>query len=380
MIYINLPKVETEDNVSTISSLIEFKDGNKKLWYDVPSNFAQYLVTENVDAFLVGILFRALNEGEDIQLRGAVSSKLFYNLNHYIIPALCLASPELKKIKVIPDSLNTKDLNLANTAGTGLSCGVDSFATYYDHIYEKGEYKIEYFTFFNVGSHGSGGEKTSRLFDERFKKSKRFADSISKEIIKIDSNLSEILKMKFQSTNTLRNVSCVLIFQKLFRNYYIASKNRFDYFALHEYDTQDYDALVLNLLSTESTTLNSAVAQFTRVERTNLISEHPETYEFLDICTSSKKYREGVNCSQCNKCLRTALTLDLLGKLHHYESVFHLDRYKKLKNSYIAHIIKTRNKDQINGQIYRLLKEKSAINYWKILKSKVYNGLSGRNN
>ncbi|WP_423818759.1 hypothetical protein V5739_14515 [Salinimicrobium sp. TIG7-5_MAKvit] len=378
MININVPKLEQLKSVSILSSKIEFDKDVKKLWFEVPTKFSKFLITENLDAFLVGILFLALKNGQDIKLKAPVSAKLFYNLNHYVIPALCLANPILKPIKIFPSTLNEKDLNTGNTAGTGLSCGVDSFATYFDHIEEKGSFKIDYFAFFNAGSHGSGGKETTHLFQERFEKAKKFANSINKEIIKIDSNLSEILNMKFQSTNTLRNVSCVLIFQKLFKNYFIASKNRFDYYELHAYDTQDYDVLILNLLSTESTNFHSAVAQLTRVERTQLISNFPETFPFLDVCTSSKRYKNGVNCSQCNKCLRTALTLDLLNKLNLYQDVFHIEKYYQLKNSYIAHIVRTRKKDQINRHIYNLLKEKNAINYWDIVISKFKIGLKGR--
>jgi len=373
VIYINSPEIERRDDNTRLASSIKVGEQTKILWYEVPSRFEQYLVVENLDAFLVGMLFYALKEGEDVQLNGTVSARLYYNINHYVIPALCLANHNLIPIKIHCRDLNEKDLNVGNTAGTGLSCGVDSFATYYDHFEEEGSYKIQYFAFFNVGSHGSGGDKTNLLFNKRFEKAKKFADHIGKEIIKINSNLSELLEMKFQSTNTLRNVSCVLVLQKLFKNYYIASKNRFDYFELHAYDTQDYDALILNLLSTESTMLHSAVAQLTRVDRTQLIAKYPETYNFLDVCTSSKKYRKGVNCSQCNKCLRTALTLDLLDRLDAYENVFHIEKYKKLKNSYIGHIIKTRKKDQINSHIYNLLIEKKAIDYWSIYTSRLKN-------
>lgn len=378
MIHINLPQIVKTDTSAKLSSLIEFEDHDEILWFEVPIEVQKYLVVENIDAFLVGILFLALKLGEDIQLKAPVSAKLYYNLNHYVIPALCLANPKLKRIKIFNDKVNDENLNLVKVAGTGLSCGIDSFSTYYDHINEKNAYKIEYFAFFNVGSHGTESQIATRLFKERYEKAKAFAKSINKDIIKIDSNLSLILNMKFQSTNTLRNASCVLILQKLFRNYYIASKNRFDYFKLHDYDTQDYDSLILNLLSTESTTFHSSVAQFTRVQRTALISIHPETYNYLDICTSSKKYNDGVNCSQCNKCLRTALTLDLLGKLNLYKNVFHIDKYEQLKNNYIAHVIKTKYKDQINGHLYDLLKEKVAINYKKIIISKVKTKFFGR--
>lgn len=101
MIYINTPEVEVKDTVAVLSSIIEINDDAKRLWYEVPISFEEYLVTENLDSFLVGILFLALKEGQDIELRGSVSARLFYNLNHYVIPALCLANPKLKLVNII---------------------------------------------------------------------------------------------------------------------------------------------------------------------------------------------------------------------------------------------------------------------------------------
>lgn len=375
MIIIEKPRVTEKDTGDTeISVTFKIDDQENKLWYSVPTAYKQYLVTENLDAFLVALLFLGLKKGEDIHLNGAVSARLLYNVNHYLIDALCLANNKFKPIRVTAEQMNESNLNIGNVAATGLSCGVDSFATYYDHIEEQGAYKIEFFTFFNAGSHGSGGKETREIFHRRLKKSKHFADLQGKEIIPVDSNLSEILSMKFQQTNTLRNASCALLLQKLFRNYYSASKNRFDYFKLHSYDTQDYDALILNMLSTESTSFYSAVANLTRVERTNLIAKFEGTFDHLDICTSPRNMeREGVNCSKCKKCLRTALTLELLGKLENYTNVFNLDTYRKHREIYIWHVILTRNDNQISRDIYDLLKKKGQINYYRIGISKLRN-------
>lgn len=375
MIVIERPHLQViENDLAELSVKYTLNNEEQKLWYTVPSKYQKYLVTENLDAFLVALLFLALKNGEDISLKGPVSAKLLYSVNHYLIPALCLANPELKEVKATASELNESNLNFGNVAATGLSCGVDSFSAYYDHRNEKGSYKIEYFTFFNAGSHGSGGDYTRKVFKQRLKKSERFAAREGKEIIPIDSNLSETLMMKFQKTNTLRNASCALLLQKLFRNYYSASKNRFDFFKLHDYDTQDYDSLILNMLSTESTTFFSAVANLTRLERTNFIADFEGTYNHLDICTSPRrKQEEGVNCSKCKKCLRTALTLDLLGKLERYENVFHLDIYRKNRDNFIWYIISTRNDNQISNDLYKLLKEKKEINYYNIALSKLKN-------
>lgn len=356
MITIEETKVERRGEHIFLSSNFDVDGVSQSLWYKFPLNFEKFIVTERLDTFTIALLFLGLKTGNDIKVNGVLSARLEYTLNHYLIPALCLANSDLKKIRVIAREVNSLDLNFGEIAGTGMSCGVDSLATYYDHINEKGCYKIRYFTFFNVGSHGDfGGDKARSKYLSRLNSIKNFVNLTNVELITVDSNISEILKMNFQQTNTLRNVSVILALQKLFRNYYLASKNRFDYFKLHKLDTQDYDSLILSFLSTESTTFYSAVQNYNRVERTQLISNFEATYMSLDVCTNLAGGNELKNCTRCKKCLRTALTLDLLGQLNKYKEVFDLVIYRKLKYDYIGEIIATKNTNQINNDIFKLL-------------------------
>lgn len=71
--------------------------------------------------------------------------------------------------------------------------------------------------------------------------------------------------------------------------------------------------------------------------------------------------------------MRTALTLDLLGKLDQYKNVFDFNTYRKHIETFIWHIITTRNDNQINNEIYNLLKRKKQINYFRITLSKLKN-------
>ncbi len=376
MITIEQPEIQINSNNSvTISTIFEIDSLQQKLWFKLPAEYKDYLVTENLDAFLVALLPLGLKNGMDIQLNGSVSAKLIYNLNHYCIPALSFAYWGFNKIKITAKDKNESSLNNGEVAATGLSCGVDSFSTYFDHINETGSYKIKHLTFFNVGSHGKGGENTRKIFKERLTRVQKFADDENLPIISIDSNLSEILNLEFHPTNTLRNISCVLLLQKLIKNYYLASKNRIDFIKIPSYEAQDYDSLIVNMLSTESTSFYSSVAQFTRVERTNLLSNYSETFNHLDVCIQPRNKGEKINCSRCNKCLRTALTLDLLGKLEDYQNVFDINIYKKHKTDFIWYLITHKNKDQITSDLYSLLKKSGEINVSEVFLHKFKNQL-----
>lgn len=357
MIVINPPSITEEPHHVIISCQFSIDEKKDTLWYKVPEIYRSFIITGNLDAFVVGLLFKALEGGHDIHVRGAISSRLNYTLGHYVINALCFVFPEFKKIRIFSEVLKDEDLNTGNTAGTALSCGVDSLATYFDHILERGKHKVEFFTFFNVGSHGDyGGERARKIYHERLKSVKDFAAIENKQVISVDSNLSEILKMKFQSTYTLRIVSCVLLFQKLFRNYYYATGTRFDHYSMNRNELADLDMLLLPNLSTESTTFYPAAIQYTRIERTALLSEHPITYDFLDVCVSLSPGKKFLNCSTCYKCMRTQLTLEILGKLNYYDKVFNIKLYKESKNRYLGWLLSKRKKLTLDTEFIKFMK------------------------
>lgn len=361
MIIIDEPKLDKKGKELKISVDFEIDGEKKNLWYSFPCQFEEYIVVEQLDAFVIGLLFLGLKTGYDIKLKAPLSARLYYTLSHYLIEAICLANPSFKKIKIKPDSLTTKDLNTAGMAGTGLSCGVDSFATYFDHKKDEKPFKIEFLTFFNVGSHGdNGGEHSRRLFKTRMARVEKFAKYENVNFIPIDSNLSEVLNLNFQNTHTLRSVSCVLLMQKLVKNYYYASSLRFDRFKLNDKRIAEYDLLILQMLSTESTNLFSSVSQMNRIDRIEFISKHSSTYKFLDVCTHDSSKKDGkINCSSCQKCIRTMLTLDLLGYLRHYEGVFNLDHYLQNRTRYIGEVLFNDRKETLDFELVAFIKEKN---------------------
>jgi|LSQX01.3.fsa_nt_gb hypothetical protein len=360
MLTIYKPELIEESNCVKLRT--EYMIGGKKdyFWFSFAKKYKDYLVTENADAFLVGLLLLAMKNGEDIELKAPVSERLYYTISTYMISALNLLNPELKKIKIIASELNSSNLNVAGSVGTGLSCGVDSFTAIYDHLNVEEQYKINYFTLMNAGSHGdNGGEFSRELFHERFKLVKPYADERNIDIIAIDTNINEILMMKHVQTHTMRDMACILTLQKLFKYYYYASGYRFEYYKFVKDGCQgSYDLLTLNMLSTESISFFSAGSQYTRVERTEKISNYEPTYRYLNVCVVSSSTGIARNCSVCHKCLRTELTLDILGKLNFYNKVFNLKEYSRAKDKFIGHVLANKNKSVHFKEIVELMKAK----------------------
>jgi len=329
-------------NDSQISTIVEYSQGKVRLWYSVDQEYSEFLTTENADAFLLGLLILAMEHNENIYIDGMISERLFYHLTHYLMKILTLLIPSLHQIKIFPKELNSgKITQVQNGVATGFSGGIDSFCTFIDHFIEKipTSYKITHLVFNNVGSHGAGGQE---LFRKRYQRLLKFAQEYELPFIKIDSNLHQILKLNFQNTHTTRNVSAVLLFQKLVGKYFYASAHKYEDCIIKESpDGAVIDPAAIHLLSTETTEFISTGCQYSRVEKTIKVSEFEPSYRYLDVCVHAVNRAE--NCSQCWKCARTLLTLEILGKHKLYTKVFDLEKFAKIRSSYIKSLKQNQN-------------------------------------
>jgi hypothetical protein len=334
------------------------------LWYETSEEYGPYMTTERVDAFLVGLLWLALKKGQHILVKGRLSEKLFYSLNHHLIPLIAQIYKH-KPIHVLCDHLDSTPLPNEGAVGTGLSCGIDSLSTVYEHL-DKAvpeNYKITHLTFFNTGSNEMMGSKKwqENIFHERAAWSKACAIELGKDLMVVDSNINDILKMSFVKTHTLRNISALLVFQKLFRVYYYSAGYQ-TLNAKFNRDSASYDAISLPLLSTENVAFYSAGSNFSRVQKTKMVSEFELSYNYLNVCLFKIK-----NCGRCLKCKRTLLTLDILGSIEKYRNVFNLDAFYKIKDSYIKEIMDSKDRDILFKDIYE---EMVRRNYLKRLNQK----------
>ena len=78
MIKIYPPKTTEEKGEFKIASVFESEGHREELWFSFPSKFREYAVTEQLDAFVVGLLFLGLKTGQDIEVCGKLSARLYY--------------------------------------------------------------------------------------------------------------------------------------------------------------------------------------------------------------------------------------------------------------------------------------------------------------
>ena len=107
-----------------------------------------------------------------------------------------------------------------------------------------------------------------------------------------------------------------------------------------------------------------------RIEKTKYILDNEDVRKNLYVCwkeiivnknpnSEIAKIKDNyLNCSRCDKCLRTLLAIDIFGKLDKYTSIFDIEFYKQVKEKYIAKVIYQRKGNAFYEDLFHLMKDK----------------------
>ena len=174
--------------------------------------------------------------------------------------------------------------------------------------------------------------------------------------VQADSNIDDILFIEPpDSVYQYRNVAAILAFQKLFRVYHYSSSHTPHQFTMDWHEASSFEIYAMNMLSTNDTQILVCGENYSRVEKTDIVSQWPFSYKYLNVCIIHQSDIVDRNCSRCGKCQRTLTTLDVLGKLELYNNVFDLDDYYKNRTKYFASIILGRNGNPFQKEIYEAI-------------------------
>lgn len=355
MLIIHHPEIIERGNDIILQAKFQSEDKEDILWFSTKKDFGKYFCHERGDAFLVAMLLYAMKRGENIHILAPISERLYYTLTKHFIKVIADVFPGYHRIQIF-GNVDPKPLKNAGGVGTGFSCGVDSFCTVIEHfeISCPATYKITHLAFFNVGASGDyGGDHSRNLFNKRIEEVRLCAEDLNIPLVTLDSNISEILELEYEPTHTIRNVAAVLSLQKLFTIYYYSSSHGIHQFQLNSAGSGYYDLFTLNMLSTETISFYSSGEIYSRFQKTDIISNYSLSYKYLNVCFIAEK-----NCSRCRKCIRTLVSLDLLGKLDHYDKVFDLIDYQTNRSRYLGLIMCERKKDDLFQEVYIEMKRK----------------------
>ncbi len=339
---IGLPQLQVRDGVARLTAPVTCDSERHELWYEVPDTCADWFATDRSDGFVVGLILHAMHRGEDLVVEGPMSARLHHNLTHFYIPVVTEGLPDRHRpIRILPNSLTTARTG-ANHVATGFSGGVDSFAAVVQHwVQEPSAYdRVTHLLFHNVGSHRHGSvEDDRRLFRQRFEQVQPFAREVGLPIVPVDSNLGNLFSLSYVKNHAAVNPSVPLVLQHQFRRYYYASCRKYsECWIRPAKGIGSLDPVTMPLLGTENFDCVSTGCQMSRVEKTQLVATYEPSYRFLNVCVDPTA--SGRNCSVCQKCGRTLLTLELLGLARHYAPAFDLEKYRKTRPKLLLRILR----------------------------------------
>lgn len=315
----------------------------KEMWFSVPTKYEKYLTDDVYDAFMVASIYPAMYHNENVLIDGKVSSKLHFNITRYVPSVVKAYRPEMHEVQFQVRGF-AKANQLEQGVGTGFSAGVDSFSTFVDHfVNECNEtYKITSLFFFNVGSHGGGGEKARQKFHARYNLLKGFPEEVKLPYIPLDSNLFDFYLPHWEyDAGIFCRASAILVLQKCISKYFLSSADSYNdvmYTAFNPkaVDLAEIADVFLNpMLSTEQLDIITDGAQYTRTDKTKAIVEYEPTRRYLNVCIDHwSNHSSAMNCGVCAKCLRTLITIESLGLLDKYTKVFDVEKYKSIAYGY----------------------------------------------
>lgn len=325
MLRIGNPYIEEIGDKVRLSSNILEDSIEKNVWIEFDIEYAQYICSERIDSFVIALLKYAMQKGHDIYSESKIGAQFYYQLKEYLIPNMAFGNEELCEIK-IDAPIDFTTIKSSGAVGTGISCGIDSLHAIATHSEGQLEtYKVTHLTFNNVGSHGEG-ERAEILYEQRKQRSISFANEYGYKLILSNSNIHDVFEQIHYHTHTFTSMFPVLALQKLYSVYLYASSVKLSEFSLNSYTPGKYEYLILNSISTEGLSIYSQGANCTRHKKTLDLIAYEPSYKYLNVCTE-----ENHNCSKCEKCLRTLLSLDYLEVLDKYKNVFDVKVYNANK-------------------------------------------------
>ncbi len=350
-----VPKIVEGEKTSRLVCNITVGQKVEEVWFEVEKEYEQYLCADRVDAFVIGLLSWAMRNGEDIVCEAPMTEMLLYNIEKFLLPSV---TPNAHKLYCPTISADTIECikDTAGAVGTGASCGIDSFHTIMNHLNSKFEsMNLTHLYLNNVGAYKRADED-QQVRMSVIQRAQEVSKELNLKLIVTDSNISEIFPQNHALTNTYTSMFAVFCLQKLWKVYYYSSGSDFSHFSLKNNDLNDtayYDLLLLDCFSLPNIKLYSEGATKNRFQKIQQVSSFPLAKKYLHVCI-----RKENNCGKCDKCKKTMLVFDAIGKLKDFNHVFNTEQYYKERDSYLGlTYMKKEIGNMYYNDIYNVLKE-----------------------
>lgn len=360
----NLRKEIREGKAYLVTDIDCGFSAGKELWFSVDTKYSDWFAIDVYDCFLVEAVYMAMYYGEDVEIDGLVSKRLYKNLTQYMMPFIKSLKTDFKLVNVKVKGYKEAEKNGLGVVGTGFSGGVDSFSTIICRYENESdlEYKINCLFFFNLGQYpGKTAEDRYKNAMEHYENSKRFSDEVGLPFVFLDSNMFDYYLPQWEyDAGTLCRISAILALQRAISKYYIAGS--YHYLQQNTSETKHLDdigdSFIYYVVSPASTEIILDGGQFYRSDKVVQLSSYQPATRHLNVCVNPNlDLSKEKNCSICHKCLRTLIDLDSLGKLEDFSDVFDIDKYHAAIREFKCRMVLNKEKEAFNKGNYEFALE-----------------------
>lgn len=295
------------------------------------------------DHALIALIYPAMLSVKPLHFEGVLTDELLFKVRHDVMPLLAARDSRLTPVEItVNDTAGADYVSERTDVGTGYSGGIDSFAALelYSEKYAPASHRVSHLALF-----GNKYERVGRIDAELAARAHEFSDAMGYPLTKVSSNIEKVIDTvedlkkagSYQQTHSLRSAASAYVLAGNLRRYIYSGG--YDYQLVTTKETGDIayvDPMLMPLLSTSAFQLVSGCAGMRRVDKTVLIAEREDAQKYLHVCirrsgaleNESENPKRGsaefINCSDCWKCARTMLTLEVAGSLHRFSRIFDL--------------------------------------------------------
>lgn len=336
MIIIDTPHIVDVDNHKRLIADISIDGDSHKLWFEVESEYGDYLCDERSDAFVLAMMQYAFLTGHDIKSIAPMTDRLYEQLSEQFLPAFCKANKLTINIfaPVAPEVAHPVD---GCRIGTGLSCGVDSLHVYATHP----ELDIACVWSAGVAESTATPEAVASQVAAIFSRAEAFAKHVKLPLLKGWTNFDRAFMsgVQWDGMTTYGNLFCIFAIQKLWKRYYVASDCDIENFHFKvkniKSDPARYEYFLFPYVTLSNMQVWMDGAAHDRVEKVGDLVKYEPARRFLNVCwCTNKDHRNGTN--DCPKCMRTLLDLDAFGAVDDFKDVFDVEYFHKNRHEYLA--------------------------------------------
>jgi hypothetical protein len=305
-------RTPVEDRVR-VSARVEFRtpppNAPAELFFELPQSRIDWL-SDRSDAFLLALLLPAMQQGEDVEVRGAVSPRLLLGLNEYQRAFNAWFPWRFQRVAITLRQEAAEVPAAGAVVATAFSGGVDSFYTLWSHL-PQNDADPRSAVSAALFVHGFDIPlENERAYREAYDAYDRMFAELGLELVSARTNAQHFTPPR--NWGVYHGAPLAAAAHALGRGL-----GRFYVPASHTYNDLvpwGSDPRVDHLLSSETLQVVHDGAGTTRIAKTEAIGRWPATFGRLRVC-APRADGALANCGRCEKCVRTMLPLQMVRAL-----------------------------------------------------------------